>query len=109
MSNWWATERSSFLTVRCRHINKARLGDKSGGAEVIQCALLAEWFARQTGGAPMVDQHVREVQPVLSWNDLHEVLFNFDRVFISRPAKTPHEATDMCIHDDSFDDAKSIA
>src|SRR5579883_1207156 len=109
MPNWWATERPFFLPARFRHINEAGFGDKGGGAEIVQCALLTEGFASETDGAPMIDQHVREVQPVLSRNNLHEVLFNFDGAFVDGPAETPHEATNMRIDDDSLDDAKSVA
>ncbi len=74
-----------------------------------QPALRAERLASSANGASVIDHHVWEMKPVLAGYDAHQILLDFYRVFIGRPAKSPRQATHVRIDDDPLDDAKSIA
>jgi len=76
---------------------------------VYQRALRAERLTSQANRASVINQHVGEVEPVLAGNDAHQILFDFYRVFIGRPAESPRQATHVRIDDDALDDAKSVA
>ena len=74
-----------------------------------QRALRAERLASSANGSSVIDQHVWEMKPVLAGDDAHQILFDFYRVFIGRPAKSPRQATHVRIDYYPLDDAKSAA
>jgi|SRR5450755_130142 len=74
-----------------------------------ECALFAERVARVADSASVEDQQMREVEPVRAWYDAHQILLDFDWIGVFRPAEASTEATDMCIDDEAFNDAKGVA
>jgi hypothetical protein len=49
------------------------------------------------------------MKPVLAGYNAHQVLFDFYRVFIGRPAKSPRQPPHVRIDYDPLDNAKSVA
>ena len=74
-----------------------------------QRALRAERLASSANRPSVTDQHVWELKPVIAGDDAHQILFDFYRVFIGRPAKSPSQATHVRIDYYPHDDAKSAA
>ena len=74
-----------------------------------QLALGAERLASSANRASVTDQRVWEMKPVLAGYDAHQILLDFYRVFIGRPAKSPGQATHVRIDCYPLDDAKSVA
>ena len=52
------------------------------GAHFFQRTLRTLWFSGGTGRAAKKDQTQAEIVPVLSGDDVHQVKFDFNRVFI---------------------------
>ena len=72
-------------------------------------ALFAERVARVADGTSVEDQQMREVEPVRAWYDAHQILLDFDRIGVLRPAEASTEATNVRIDDEAFNDAKGVA
>src|SRR5262249_16911041 len=59
--------------------------------------------------APVIDQQVREVDPVLLWHKLHQVLFDLLRLFVFCQTEQLRQARDVRVDYDSRSDAKCVA
>src|SRR5690348_4610634 len=86
-----------------------RNSNKSSRTNPRQCTLLTERSTCITDSTPVKDQQVREIKPIFSWHNTHQILLDLDWIFIFRPAKTTYQATHVRIHNKPHHDAKGIS
>src|SRR5216683_1754228 len=82
---------------------------QSRRAEMGEGAALAERLAGSTDGASVVDEQVREVEPVLARYEVHQVSLDLHRVPVSSPAKAVGQANIMRIDCVALDNAEGVA
>src|SRR5690242_7953410 len=78
-------------------------------AEVQQVTLFAKRLARLTDGSPVIDECVRERQPVVLREERHHILLDLDRILALAQAEAAREPADVRVHDDTLHDAVGVA
>ena len=58
------------------------------GTDFLQRTLWTFGFSSGAGRTTKKDQSQAEIVPILSWDNLHQIKFNFNRIFIFGEAKS---------------------
>jgi len=66
-------------------------------------------FTGMANRTTMIDQEMREVEPIFLRNEPHEILLDLNGISIGGPAQASRKTPDMGIYDEALNDAEGVA
>src|SRR5687768_9063168 len=83
--------------------------DPAGRTDLGDDALVAFRRSRIANSSAVKDENVRDVRPILTRKERHQLLLDFDRVLLRSQAKSHAEPSHMGIDDDSFTSSECVS
>src|SRR5262245_29338432 len=86
---------------RCRRGRRHPASYLTGGTEIVEDALAATGSARYAHPAPVLDEEVRQLRPLVAWNDLHQVELDLVRVGVACQGQESRQPADVRVDHDA--------